>query len=396
MAKDGSRLKPSAETGSTRSRGLPALVRMLALDSEWASLDAVMLEARTAGLSLSEIHDLARALRATESTQPAVEREAMAAEIHAAKRQAATLLLDRISRAALTADDREALLTTGGLLMDLGDYGEAAAAFERAGDDQRAAQAYGAAGDIDRMETCLAREDGQRHRRRDLRERVSRFETLLAAGQRLAALDMAAAFPANVPEAADLRAAAALVDQRLCRGRTVALRSPDGAVTRFVALPALLGRDGFCQIVLRDAGVSRRHARVLAAPAGFLVEDAGSRAGTLLCGARVSAPVPLPARGQLALGKHCRLDFATSETSLLELTGADGLDRGLRAFLGAGALPLAAAFPALAGLHVLPEERTARVECAQPARLSGQLVGPNFELLRGDVIEVAGQRLEIV
>ena len=396
MAKDDSSIKRTATPDASRLRGLPALVRMMALDAEWASLDAVMLEARVAGLSLPEIHDLVRAMCATASSLPAADREAMADQIRAAKRQAATLLFDRIPGTALTAGEREALLTASELLMDLGDCGEAGAAFERAGDDRRAAKAYGAAGDIDRMEACLAREDGQRSLRRNLRELVSRFETLLAGGQRLAALDMAAAFPTEVPETADLRATAAQVDQRLCRGRTVALRGPDGAVTRFAALPVLLGRDGFCQIVLRDAGVSRRHARVLAEPAGFLVEDAGSRAGTWLCGARLSACVALPAQGELALGEHCRIDFATREPTLLELTSRVGLDRGLRAFLGSGALPLAAAFPALGALHVFPGERTARVACAGPVRLAGQLVGSSFELLHGDVIEAAGQRLEVV
>ena len=396
MAKDDSRLRQTTGTGATRSRGLPALVRMMALDSEWASLDAVMLEARVAGLSLPEIHDLVRTMCATAAALPAAERDALAEEIGAAKRQAATLLLDQISRAALPAIEREALLPAGELLLDLGDCTGAGAAFERAGDDRRAAKSYGAAGDIDRMEACLAREDGQRNLRRDLREHVSRFETLLAGGQRLAALEVAAAIPADVPEARDVRAAANQVDQRLCRGRTVALRGPDGAVARFAALPALLGRDGFCQIVLRDPGVSRRHARVRADGAGFSIEDAGSRAGTWLCGARLSAPVLLPARGQLALGEHCRLDFATREPALLELTSVVGLERGLRAFVGSDALPLAAAFPALGALNVFPEERTARVTCAEPARLAGQLVGPSFELLHGDVIEAAGQRLEVV
>ena len=394
MAKRGSRIKPTAETGAARSRGLPALVRMMALDAEWASLDAVMLEARVAGLSLPEIHDLVRAMCTTLSTLPVAEREAMAEEIRAAKRQAAALLCDRISRAALTAIEQEALLTAGELLLDLGDCGAAAAAFERAGDDRRAASAHGAAGDIERMEACLAREDGQRSLRRELRDIVSRFEALLAGGQRLAALDMAAA--ADLSEAADLRSAAAQVDQRLCRGRSVALRGPDGAVIRFASLPALLGRDGFCQIVLRDAGVSRQHARVLASTAGVSVEDAGSSAGTWFCGAKLSAPVPLPAQGQLALGAHCRIDFVCHEPALLELTGAVGLDRGLRAFLGVGALPLVAAFPALGALHIFPEERTARVACTQPVRLAGQLVGRSFELLHGDVIEAAGQRLEVV
>ncbi|MGB8294198.1 MAG: FHA domain-containing protein, partial [Polyangia bacterium] len=262
MARDDSRRRPTSDAGAVQTR-LPALLRMMAADAAWAPLDSVMLEARAAGLSLPEIHDLVRALCATAASLLAVEREALADQIHAAKRQAVSLLLDRISVTALTAVEREALLTAGGLLMDLGDGAEAGAVFERAGADRRAAEAYGAAGDIDRMEACLAREEGQRGQRRDLRDLVSRFEALLAGGQRLAALDLAAAIPSDILDATDLRTAAARIDQRLCRGRTVALRGPDGSVTRFAALPALLGRDGFCQIVLRDAGVSRRHARVL-------------------------------------------------------------------------------------------------------------------------------------
>jgi len=395
MAKDGSRRNQRSDAVATGNR-LPALVRMLTSDAEWAPLDSVMLQARAAGLPLPEIHDLVRTLCATAASLPAVEREALADQIHAVKRQAVSLLLDRISLTALTAVEREALLTAGGLLMDVGACAEAGAAFERAGDDRRAAEAYGAAGDIDRMEACLAREEGQRGQRRDLRELVSRFEALLAGGQRLAALDLAATIPSDVLGATDLRASAARIDQRLCRGRTVALRGSDGAVVRFAALPARLGRDGFCQILLRDAGVSRRHARVLVDGDGLAVEDAGSRAGTWLCGARVSYAVRLPARGRLALGEHCRLDFATQEQSLVELRGAVGLDRGLHAFLGAGALPLAAAFPALGALHIVPEERTARIAATGPVRLAGQLVGPSFELLHGDVIEAAGQRLEVM
>jgi len=395
MAKDGSRRKQGSDAGAAGTR-LPALVRMMTSDAEWVPLDSVMLQARAAGLSLPEIHDLVRGLCATAASLPAVEREALADQIHAVKRQAVSLLLDRISLTALTAVERDALLTAGGLLMDLDDCAEAGAAFERAGDDRRAAEAYGAAGDIDRMEACLAHEEGQRGQRRDLRDLVSRFEALLAGGERLAALDLAATIPSDVLDATDLRAAAARIDQRLCRGRTVALRGPDGAVIRFAAIPALLGRDGFCQIVLRDAGVSRRHARVLVDGGGLAVEDAGSRAGTWLCGARLSAAVRLPARGQLALGEHCRLDFATQEQSLVELRGAVGLDRGLRALLGPGALPLAAAFPALGALHIVPEERTARIAATGPLRLAGQLVGPRFDLLHGDVIEAAGQRLEVM
>ena len=394
MAKDGSR--PNLNDGAKPPHRLSSLIRAMALNAEWPSLEAVILEARAAGLSLPEVHDLVRAMDVTISSLPTAERDAMAGEIRAAKRKDAALLRDRLPPTPLTAFDREASLTVGSLLMDVGDFSGAATAFESSGHDSRAAEAWGAAGDIARMEVCLAREEGRSRQRREIRDFLARFEALLAGGQRLAALDLAASVPPDAPEARDLRASATDVEHRLCQGRTLALRGPDGTVTRFASLPARLGRDGFCQIILRDPEVSRQHARVLTDAAGFSVEDAGSRAGTCLCGARVSARVPLPAQGQLTLGEHCRLDFAIQGPDLLEMTGASGLDRGLHVFLSTGAIPLHAVFPALDGLQILPEERCARAMCTRPVRLAGQLVGQPFELLHGDVMEMGGLRLEVV
>jgi hypothetical protein len=368
----------------------------MAINAEWPSLEAVILEARAVGLSLSEVHDLVRAMDGTIASLPTADRDAMVGEIQAAKRQAAALLRDRLPPTPLTAIEREALLTVGGLLTDVGDYSQAATLFESSGYDGRAAEAWGAAGDIARMEACLAREEGRSRQRREIRDFLLRFEALLAGGQRLAALDLAASVPPDAPEARDLRAAATDVERRLCQGRTLTLRGPDGTVTRFSSLPARLGRDGFCQIILRDPEVSRQHARVLTDGTGFSVEDAGSRAGTCLCGARISSRVPLPAQGQLALGEHCRLDFIIRGPDLLEITGAPGLDRGLHAFLSTGAIPLHAVFPAFNGLQVIPEERCARATCTQSVRLDGQLVGQSFELLHGDVMEMGGLRLEVV
>jgi hypothetical protein len=393
MAKDGS--PPNPSSGASPPGRLSVLIRAMAINAEWPSLEAVILEARAAALSLHEVQDLIRAMAVTLSALPTADRAAMASEIESAKRQAAALLCDRVSPMPSTANEREALETAGALLLDVGDFNEAAAAFERAGDHGQAAKAWGAAGEIDHMELCLAREEALARQRRGLRDQLAQFQTLLAEGQRLDALDLAASIPPEASEARDVRAAAADVERRLCRGRTLVLRSPDGALTRFASLPAQLGRDGFCQVVLRDPEVSRRHAWLLADPTGFSIEDAHSRAGTWLCGAKVSSRVPLPARGQLALGEHCRLDFATRGPTLLEMTGATGADRGLRIFLGASPIPLAVAFPSLR-LHVSPGERCARMVCSESVRLAGLLVGRDFDLLHGDVIEAAGLRLEVV
>ncbi|HEX7598857.1 MAG TPA: FHA domain-containing protein [Polyangia bacterium] len=393
MAKDGS--PPNPQSGACPPGRLSVLIRAMAVNAEWPSLEAVILQARAAALSLPEVHDLVRAMTVTLSTLPQADRAAMAFEIESAKRQAAALLCDRVSPIPSTTNERMALQTAGAFLMEVGDFNEAAAAFERANDDGQAAKAWGAAGEIDRMELCLAREEGQARQRRGMRDQVAQFQALLAGGQRLAAMDLAASIPPEVSEAGDMRAAASDVERRLCRGRTLALRSPDGAVTHFASLPAQLGRDGFCQIVLRDPAVSRRHARLLSDPTGLSVEDAGSRAGTRLCGAQVTGRLPLPAQGQLALGEHCRLDFSTHGPALRVVTSAAGTDRGLRAFLGTGPIALALAFPSTS-LLVSPGERCARIACAESVRLAGQLVGRDFDVVHGDVIEASGLRLEVV
>lgn len=62
-----------------------------------------------------------------------------------------------------------------------------------------------------------------------------------------------------------------------------------------------LGRDPACEVVIRDADVSRRHARVVARDGGHLLVDLGSTNGTLVNGARVEA-APLAPGDRIAIG----------------------------------------------------------------------------------------------
>jgi len=61
---------------------------------------------------------------------------------------------------------------------------------------------------------------------------------------------------------------------------------------RLDAVPAVIGRDAACDIPIDDPSTSRRHARFVPAGSGFLVEDLGSKNGTLLNDApATSAPL---------------------------------------------------------------------------------------------------------
>lgn len=63
----------------------------------------------------------------------------------------------------------------------------------------------------------------------------------------------------------------------------------------------IIGRDPDCAIWLDDAGVSRRHARIRVTGDAAVIEDLGSKNGTWVGGARLSAP------RQLADGDRVRL-----------------------------------------------------------------------------------------
>lgn len=56
---------------------------------------------------------------------------------------------------------------------------------------------------------------------------------------------------------------------------------------------AVIGREGFCNLVLAKRTISRKHARVFFDGAQYRVEDMGSAHGTFLNGSRVTRPVPL-------------------------------------------------------------------------------------------------------
>ena len=64
----------------------------------------------------------------------------------------------------------------------------------------------------------------------------------------------------------------------------LSIKLPNGQVRRFrlAGRPVVIGRDAQCDLPIDDPGASRRHARIVPVPEGFLVEDMGSKNGTLV------------------------------------------------------------------------------------------------------------------
>ena len=123
-------------------------------------------------------------------------------------------------------------------------------------------------------------------------------------------------------------------EQQDQEGRRATLVSTAGlrAGTRLV-LPAsgdwVIGRSHHCDLVLDDPTVSRRHARVTASGTGRrpIVDDLGSRNGTVVAGSAVTAPTRVPVRATVRLGATC----------LQWRTPVDDAPAAVRAGLGAAA-----------------------------------------------------------
>ncbi|MEJ2008695.1 MAG: SpoIIE family protein phosphatase [Acidobacteriota bacterium] len=78
-----------------------------------------------------------------------------------------------------------------------------------------------------------------------------------------------------------------------------------------------MGRQGDNDLVLFDSRVSRRHARILKTPQGYVLEDAGSRHGTYVNGTQVTSCL-LKSGDQISLGvaENYALSFLMQEAEL--------------------------------------------------------------------------------
>jgi len=386
-------------------RDFVGLVGRLCRERSWATLTVVFSavgrsEGGLAFVSLTDVDAAARLLSdaLAHVAPPKNPRAGQADELRALRLSAAEALLARSSRPPLTELERRALERAATLLAAGGDHRRAALTYEELGQDTRAGDAWGAIGDLERMEAALAREEARATARRQAVDAMRRFDTLLSAGERRAAVALAHLF-ANIEEGATAQQLAGRIDGRLVRGGGVNLRIPGGTWCRVGALPAVIGRDRAAEVMLRDPSVSRRHAVLRARADGIIIEDAGSRGGIRVGGARVDAPLPLRGSGELGFGDGTTLAFTATEHTVL-IEGRGGLDRTLRALVGVDLVSLAPLFPGADGLSLEFAGGGARLVRRPdvPVRVDGQFIGPGCDLLHGDVVDIGtttSLRLEV-
>jgi predicted component of type VI protein secretion system len=76
-----------------------------------------------------------------------------------------------------------------------------------------------------------------------------------------------------------------------------------------------IGRDSMNDIVINDAEVSRKHARLLLQPGGYMLEDLGSTNGTFIEGQRLLGPHSLRPGELIQFGETVTLNFESVESA---------------------------------------------------------------------------------
>jgi hypothetical protein len=296
------------------------------------------------------------------------------------------------------------------LFTEIGDHASAAACHELIGDEVAAAESYQRAGDLDKLESVLQREEQRRRQRHLLHNAYQEYRLALASGERDRALEqigICSAAATNNPHAANdaqppqtsYRRLYEQLAARLITTSVVTLRSTGVAGTRergyAGVFPLLIGREVICHLVLRDAGISRQHAElILAAFDGrerFCLRDCASKNGTMLSGVRVSGTLSLTDDGEIDLGEHCTLRFhITGGTLALEVTR--GLDRGRTLHARLGALDI----DDVGDLEFVDGRPRLSAKGGRLLYLNGVQASRAVQLIRGDVVELGERRLEVI
>lgn len=299
-------------------------------------------------------------------------------------------ILDEAQRkGARTADERDRLADAAEQLERLEKWAEAGTAWELLERTDDLARCLQKAGDVERLEVLLEASSESARRERALRRLVSEYEMALAVGARIEARDALRRALALDPDDRALAELLRRLEHRFLPGARLVVRV-DGRELVFVGgVRVTLGRDA--DVVVRGTSVSRRHVELEWGPEGVVVRDLGSRNGTLVRGVPIAGELRVEGPTEIGLGDDVPVRIE-SHADGLELTVLGGLDRGLVAWIGPGAMPIPNLAASVSFVDGYPTF-TPRVKAS--CILEGQRVVAPIALLRGDSLELDGHRVEV-
>jgi hypothetical protein len=247
----------------------------------------------------------------------------LAPATHAVQREArlkrALLTIALAGGHALSRAARDDVLAAAADLEALHEPERAAEAYGLAGDREGEARALAQAGDIEKLEDLLVSEGDKERAMRTRHHGHAEIDVLAASGRRREALEAAVALAQMQPGAADDRAHG--LRTRALKGPLVRLLIEGKAVTLILGDEVVIGRtEGSLRIA--SHAVSRVHLRIARADGRVRVSDLGSRNGTQLRGMNVKGALDVGDDLALQLGKEVPIRLAPA----LEIPGALAID----------------------------------------------------------------------
>jgi tetratricopeptide (TPR) repeat protein len=298
-------------------------------------------------------------------------------------------------------DGGRRLLLEAAVVYEEGQYWEKAGnCFLKAGDRTRAVTAFSRAGQVEKVEEILTRQEASHSRKRREQDLFKDYEVQLSGGERDEALSSLRGCVEAAQSKGEYRRLLEDLEQRLLTDGLAALQVGEQRLTLVGRFPLRMGREEGCDLQVRGPSVSRHHVTIRTDDDGALVvEDAGSHNGTLLNGLKLGAPMPLPPTGELELGPGCRLGFKLGEDGAsLRLEVSQGLDRGKVTLAGGVRFALDELLEAGPPL-VLRFERgrpMALAAAGSELLLNSARLLSEVQLIRDDQLMVDGKRIKVV
>lgn len=297
-----------------------------------------------------------------------------------------------------TSEERARVLDAAGRLERAEQWVEAAEAYgwiERRDDQARCLEL---GGEIERLESLLAEGNASEAKEARIRRLASESELAMALGDRESARANLRQLVALAPDDLGFRRLARSIEERWA-SPPLALSVGGRRISFSARLPAIIGRSE-ADVVVRGTSVSRQHAEIALVEGRFVVRDLGSRNGTLISGVLLSGELPVEGPLRVGLGEDVELELRPAGDAL-HLEVLSGLDRGARHVLGrgSGVVPI----PGVEAKVELRDEGARLAPTASeplellPAGASeARKVRGRIDLLRGDRVDVAGVRVEVL